>query len=206
MKKLPLWAPLAVIASVAVNIGLLGLASLLSNERELPQDLTAPIGVSLVNLEAPDVDPQEKPKEPEKPTEQQKEDFTPDLIRPDLGGIHGALDLGVAINLGDLSGQDAGGEFVFEAYELDQPPQVMVRVPPVYPYRAREQGVEGAVQVKMLVETDGTVGQVQILDARPAGVFEDAVIKSVVQWKFTPGKIDGSPVTAWVVTTLRFEF
>lgn len=201
----PLWVLLAVTASIVINLGLLGLASLLSKERGLPQDITDPIGVRLVTLAPPETPEREEVKEPEKPKPQKSTDFKPDLVRPQLAS-RGALDVGVAIDLGDLGGPDTGGEFVFEAYELDQPPQVIVRVPPMYPYKAREQGIEGAVQVKMLVNADGTVGQVIILDARPEGLFEDAVRKAVPQWKFSPGKIEGEAVTAWVITTLRFEF
>jgi protein TonB len=95
-------------------------------------------------------------------------------------------------------------DFVFEAYELDQPPQAVVRVPPVYPYKAREQGIEGVVQVKLLINQDGSVGHLEILDARPEGLFEEAVRNAVPQWKFSPGKIDGQTVTAWVVTYVRF--
>jgi protein TonB len=197
---------LAAGGSLIVNVCVLGLASLLSQERKLRQDMTNPIGISLVNLEAPDIQDQDNMKEPEKPEPQQKDDFTPDLIKPQLSGIDAAIDAGVVVNLGNLAGGDLEEEAIFEAYQLDQAPQPLVRVPPVYPYRAREQGIEGAVQVKLLVNTDGTIGHLQIVQARPPGVFEDAVMKAVPQWKFSPGKIGGNPVTAWVVTTVRFEF
>jgi protein TonB len=200
-----MWVPVAILLAIAINLGVLGLASLLSKERGLPDDITDPIGISLVKLAPPETPQREEVKEPEKPKPKQKSDFAPDLVRPSLMQ-HGALDVGIAIDLGNLGDGDIGGEFVFEAYELDQPPQVIVRVPPVYPYKAREQGIEGAVQVKMLVNADGTVGQLIILDARPKGLFEDAVRKAVPQWKFSPGKIEGEAVTAWVVTTVRFEF
>lgn len=195
----------AIAGSVLVNIGLFGLASLLSSERERPADMTEPVAVSLVKLAPPKTAEPEEVKEPTPPKQEPKSDFTPDLVRPDLA-LGSNVDVGVAVDLGGIRRSDMGGEFVFEAYELDQPPQVLVRVPPVYPYKAREQGIEGVVQVKLLVNSDGTVGAVQILDARPKGIFEDAVRKSVPQWKFSPGKIEGATVTAWVVTAVRFEF
>lgn len=202
VSRVPVWA---VAVSLAVNFSLLGLISLLSSERKPPQDLTDPIAISLVKLEVPEVAPQDQLKEPDKPEPEEQTDFQPDLFRPDLSRGQDMFDLGVAISFGGAGAGDAAEEFVFEAYELDQPPQVVMRVPPVYPYRARERGTEGAVQIKMLINTDGTVGEVLILEARPKGVFEEAVLKAVPQWKFRPGKIDGEPVTAWVVTTVRFE-
>jgi protein TonB len=65
--------------------------------------------------------------------------------------------------------------------------------------------VEGEVQVKMLVQQDGSVAQVFIVDARPKGLFEEAVRKSILQWRFSPGKMQGKTVTAWVVTTIHFD-
>jgi protein TonB len=200
------WVGAAVIGSLVVNFALLGLASLLASKQSKPQDITDPLSVSLVNLEAPEPPQQREIKEPEKPKPQEKDDFVPDLVQPSLGSSAPGMDLGVVINLGNLGGGDVGAEeFVFEAYELDQAPQPIVRVPPVYPYKAREQGIEGAVQVKLLVNADGTVGEFHILDARPKGLFEDAVAKCIPQWKFNPGTIEGETVTAWVVTTIRFD-
>jgi protein TonB len=203
-KALPSWIIPSLSISILINLGLLGMTTLLSHERGLPEDIGDAIAVSLVNLAPPEPLQDEEVKEPEKPKPEQQADFVPDLVRPNVGAT-GALDVGIAIDLGGIGATNVQSEFVFEAYELDQPPEVLVRVPPVYPYKAREQGIEGAVQVKILVNSDGTVSQVLVMDARPKNMFEDAVRKSVPQWKFKPGKVEGEAVTAWVVTTIRFE-
>jgi protein TonB len=206
MKKSRAWAIVIIAGAVVINIALLAVASLLASKQSKPNYEGDPIAVSLVQLAAPEPEQRQEVKEPEPPKQEQKSDFTPDLVQPSLGHLGGNIDPGVVINLGDIGG---GGiqkeEFVFEAYELDQAPQPVVRVPPVYPYKAREQGIEGVVQIKLLVNSDGTVGQIYILDARPKGIFDDAVLKSVPQWKFNPGKIAGETVTAWVVTDIRFD-
>jgi protein TonB len=196
---------LAIFASILVNLLLFQVASLLSSERKNKQDITDPVGIKLVSLAAPEPVEEEEVKEPDKPEEEPQADFTPDLVRPELSGL-GGIDAAVTINLGNMTETNMDREFVFEAYELDQAPQAVVRIPPVFPYKAREQGIEGVVQVKLLVNTDGTVGQVEILDSRPKGIFEDAVMKAVPKWKFNPGKIQGKAVTAWVVTFVRFNF
>jgi protein TonB len=199
--RFPLWA---VPAAIGVNVLLFGTAAFLLQERALPQDVTDPIAVSLVKLDAPSLPEQDPMKEPEKPQPKERLDFMPDVVRPDLGAL-GEFDIGVAVNLGGASGISGTREFVFEAYELDQAPQPIIRVPPPYPYGARERGIEGAVQIKMLVTTEGTVGEVRILEARPEGIFEESVRRTVPQWKFAPGKIQGKAVTAWVVTTVHFR-
>ncbi|MBN2564717.1 MAG: energy transducer TonB [Candidatus Eisenbacteria bacterium] len=199
--RFPMWT-LGV--ATGINVVLFGLAALLLQERRAPQDMTDPIGVSLVQLEAPSPPEEQEIKKVEKPEPAQKMDFMPDIIRPQLSGP-GPMDLGVAMSLGAAEGISGTREFVFEAYELDQAPTPIVRVPPAYPYGARERGIEGAVQVRMLVTTEGTVGDVEILEARPKGVFEDAVRRTVPQWRFSPGKIEGKAVTAWVITTIHFN-
>jgi protein TonB len=201
--KKRIWLIPATGAAILANFVLLALVSFLISERRPPQDITEPAGVRLAELVTPEAPKEEQVKKPPPPKPKQQEDFTPDLVRPDLSGPGSLLD-GIAIDLGGLSGGDMQEDFVFEAYELDQPPQLVARIPPVYPYRARERGIEGVVQVKLLVNADGTVGQVLILDARPKGTFEEAVMKAVPRWKFNPGVIEGQAVTAWVVTNLRF--
>lgn len=199
--RVPLWT---FGVAVGVNVILFGFAALLLEERRVPQDMTNPIGVSLVRFETLSMPEQQEVRKAEKPKPQQKMDFTPDVVHPQLGAL-GPMDLGIAIALGGAEGISGIRQFVFEAYELDQAPTPIVRVPPAYPYGARERGIEGAVQVRLLVTTEGTVGDVEILDGRPKGVFEDVVRRTVPQWRFSPGKIQGKAVTAWVVTTIHFN-
>ena len=196
----------ALMIALTINLFIFGLASWLTQERGLPEDLMDTAGINLVNLTIPEPPIPEQVKQPRKPPQKQKPDFAPDLVKPPL--LAGAgLDMGgVVIDLDGVKGSsDVGGEIVFNAYELDQEPEPVVRVPPVYPYRAREQGIEGKVLVKLLVNADGSVGQVLIQDARPKGVFEEAVLRTIPTWKFNPGKVAGDPVTAWVVTTVNFD-
>jgi len=60
------------------------------------------------------------------------------------------------------------------------------------------------VKIKLLVKADGSVGGVEVLDANPKGLFEDATVKAVPNWRFQPGLVDGQAVPSWVVTTVRF--
>jgi protein TonB len=205
MKKVPKWV-LPVFAAIAVNFALLSTAVLLTREDRVAQDMSAPTGVKLVTLAAPEPPTREEIKAPEPPREEPKPDLGPDLFTPDLGTDFGVGGVGaVAINLGGATGGGMGGSFVFESYELDQPPRPVVKTPPAYPFKAREQGVEGVVQVKILVNADGSVGQVIIMESRPLDTFDDAVLKAVPNWRFEPGVIGGKRVTAWVVTALRFQ-
>lgn len=201
----PLTLLLALLGAVLVNVALFSLVTLLSRERAPRQDEIDATGVSLVSLKPPEPPEQEEVKEPKPPEPKQEMDFQPDLTPPalDLGapGLAG----GIAINLGlDRLDDGMDQQVVFNAYELDTQPEAIMRNVQ-YPYKARERGIEGVVQLKLLVNKDGTVGKVEILGARPEGVFDDQVRQDAANWKFTPGRISGEAVTAWVVTNVRFE-
>jgi len=195
----------AIIASIAINLSTILIATVLAGHKERKDDITAPVGVDLVDLPAPEPPAEETAREAAPPPPQEKLDVTPDLFQPELTDGFGAFDPGVAIDIGALAETGMDQKVVFESYELDQAPTPIVRVPPLYPYAAREKGIEGEVQIRMLVNPDGSVGQVQIMDARPPGIFEDAVKRTIPMWRFNAGKIDGRPVTAWVVTTVHFN-
>lgn len=209
MPGIPKWLPPAFAFALVVNTLLLTGAVLLSGEAEsAKQDITAPTGVNLMTLAPPAPPAEEESSEPEPPRrEETKPDLAPDLFQPDFGADLGgvAMQGAIAIDLTGGANSAMKTEFVFESYELDQAPRAVVKTPPVYPFRARQQGVEGVVQVKILVKEDGTVGEVLIMDARPPDTFEDAVLVSVPRWRFEPGVVGGKKVTSWVVTALHFK-
>ncbi len=94
---------------------------------------------------------------------------------------------------------------IFSVGELDAPVSLEVRVPPVYPIRARERRIEGWVKIKLLVDQAGRVDHVQIIEAKPPGYFEHSVLQCVRKWKFTPPAVSGRPVKVWMVTKIRFQ-
>jgi protein TonB len=195
---------LAVVVAAVVNLGLFGLTTVLSQERERVQDISDPVGVSLVSLAPPDPPQQEEIKDPEPPPPQEKPDFEPDLVQPGLGDLAGPS-IGISFNIGGVDREAAQADFIFDSLDLDRAPEVVGRVQPEYPYAARERGIEGFVAVKVLVGKDGMVRQVNILKSKPQGMFDQSVRKAVSGWRFQPGEVGGEPVTAWVTTTLHFR-
>lgn len=200
--------PLLMLAAAAgINLALLVLAGYLVNASRAPeQDITVPVGVNLVTLAPPAPPKQEAMREeaPPPPAED-KPDVQPDLFQPDFGAAAGAGDIAVNIDIGGITRSESAQEMIFDSVDLDQAPTPLVQVPPEYPYRAREQNIEGYVAVKFLVRPDGTVGNVNILKGQPEGVFDDEVRQALFRWKFQPGRLGGEAVASWVVTTLRFD-
>jgi protein TonB len=198
------WILPALVVSLLVNCALLGLASLLSSEQSLPQDITEPVAVRLVEFSPPERAREKKVNEWRKPEPRTTLDFIPDLVTPQpYAASMPAIALAIDPRL--LGSPGWGGDLIFDIDDLDQPPQAIVRVSPVYPYEARQREIEGYARVKFLVTADGRVSRVSILDASPPGLFEETVLKTVPTWKFSPGKISGKSVAAWVLTTIRFE-
>lgn len=57
---------------------------------------------------------------------------------------------------------------------------------PTYPSEALRANITGEVEVEFTVERNGDVSNVRILRARPRGVFERAVMRTVKRWRYQP--------------------
>lgn len=60
------------------------------------------------------------------------------------------------------------------------------RVPPQYPSRALRRGQEGHVVVQFLIRPDGSVdsSSIEVIEARPRQVFEQAARRAIAGWRF----------------------
>jgi protein TonB len=80
-----------------------------------------------------------------------------------------------------------------------------------YPSMAREAGFEGTVFVRFVVESDGTVTNVEILkDNTPGGGLKEAALRAVQSMnqmgeKWNPGKQRGNPVRVRMVVPVKFK-
>ncbi len=195
----------ALAAAAVINGGVFLSTLLLAHERRPPQDTTAPVAVQLVSISPPTPPASEATPEPAPPKEAPpRPDFMPDIAPPGLAGA-GRVDLVVQVSPSFGAPSGLYGDLSFEESDLDRPPRPVANSAPAYPYLARQRGIEGHVTVRMLVERDGSVGALEIVDARPQEVFEDAVRRTVADWSFEPGQIAGEPVSAWVEMTIRFD-
>jgi protein TonB len=62
------------------------------------------------------------------------------------------------------------------------------KVAPEFPREALAAGADtGMVKARMTIDAAGEVTRVDIVDAHPRRVFDRAVVKTLSQWKFTPG-------------------
>ncbi|WP_022668608.1 energy transducer TonB [Desulfospira joergensenii] len=112
------------------------------------------------------------------------------------------------LNLPAIENFSMGGPVLKDLYdinELDSPLTPLVKIPPLYPMRAKRRMIEGFVTIEFRVTKSGRVEQVKILKSEPKGMFEKSVMDCVSRWKFKPGTVEGIPVAARAHTTIRFE-
>jgi TonB family protein len=77
-------------------------------------------------------------------------------------------------------------------------------VQPAYPLKAQGRKLEGWVDVEFTVSEAGKVKDIAVRAASIPGVFEDAAIKAVSQWRYQPILRDARPVP--VRTQIRVRF
>jgi protein TonB len=104
------------------------------------------------------------------------------------------------MNMPNLDIPLVGGEGIFlgnfqqvdQTAEGDIIPVVVIR--PVYPRDAAISGIEGWVKIEFTITEAGTVKDPQVVDAKPARVFNRAAIRAILKWKFKPRVVDGVAV------------
>ncbi|ESS72910.1 TonB family protein [Methyloglobulus morosus KoM1] len=80
----------------------------------------------------------------------------------------------------------------------------LVRVKPTYPMRAASRHIEGWVKIEFTVSPSGTVANARVVDASPPGIFDEAALDAIKEWKFKPKIENGATVTQRAVQTLKF--
>ena len=78
-------------------------------------------------------------------------------------------------------------------------------VPPRYPRRAQERGVDGWVEVMFTVTPTGETADIEVSRAEPETMFDDAAIDAVAQWTFQPLEFRGQLISQRVATRIGFR-
>ncbi len=82
--------------------------------------------------------------------------------------------------------------------------RVLKSVQPAYPARAVAGKIEGWVDVEFTVAETGKVQDVSVRAASNPGVFDDAAVKAVSQWRYQPFVRDAKPVPVRSEIRVRF--
>jgi len=75
---------------------------------------------------------------------------------------------------------------------------------PAYSEKARKDHREGAVTLGLIVDADGSPGDIRVVKSIGDGLDEEA-IKAVQKWKFHPGTYGGKPVPVEIAVEISFR-
>jgi protein TonB len=91
------------------------------------------------------------------------------------------------------------GEYVY----VEELPEAITKVTPVYPDMAREANVDGTVLIQALVGKDGKVKDTRVV--KSIGMLDAAAVAAVKQWVFKPALSNNKPVAVWVAVPVKFS-
>lgn len=125
----------------------------------------------------------------------------------DLGGVGtgqgSGLGQGRGSGIGDGSDGGTGGG-PYRPGSGIQPPRLLREVKAGYTEEARRRGLQGNVELEIVVRADGTVGAVTVLRALGSGL-DDRAVAAVKQWRFSPATRMGQPVDVVVGVAVEFK-
>lgn len=81
----------------------------------------------------------------------------------------------------------------------------IVRIPPIYPRRAKILRKEGYVKLQLLISKTGSVVKANVIESKPKKLFDEAALRSVYGWKFKAKVVDGKPVEQIAEQILEFK-
>ncbi len=109
-----------------------------------------------------------------------------------LGGL---LALTLVVPLGTINASSTP-EDGFSLLSAEGELAPTVKVAPVYPAAARRDKLEGYVLVEFTVAATGRVEDARVIEAEPAGVFDQAALDAVAKFRYKPRVEDGQAVAS----------
>ena len=101
-------------------------------------------------------------------------------------------------------GREDAGPFYYQEHEVDVPARPVDPIQPAYPPRLRALGLEGEVEARVMVRSDGSVGGAQLVESSHDD-FTAAVREALREARFHPARLRGKSVSSWVTVRVRFR-
>lgn len=156
-------------------------------------------------LEVAPPPPPPPPEDPPPPPEPEQEEPPPELETPpppiSLDQLDMALNPGTGGSMGgdfalpsfEVDSSDLGGMEIFELGDVDSPPQPRTKIEFSYPSAAKRRGITGVVKVEYVVDENGRVEQINIVDS-PDRSLSNATIEVLERARFQPAEKSGRAV------------
>lgn len=98
----------------------------------------------------------------------------------------------------------ANDQPAYESGNVSIKPRVLKQVQVIYPQQAKEARIEGAVKLAVVINDDGHVRDVKILEGPGYGLNE-AAEQALKQFLFSPAEVLGQKVPVQIVYVYRFK-
>jgi protein TonB len=105
---------------------------------------------------------------------------------------------------GGAAGAGFGGPGVYQIGGDVSEPEVIRKVEPKYPPKAKANRVQALVILEAIVLANGRAGDIRVLRSGGGYGFDEEAIAALRQWEFRPAMLKGKPVP--VIMTLTVEF
>jgi protein TonB len=84
----------------------------------------------------------------------------------------------------------------------DEPPRLVEQAKVVYPDAAFDAGIQGTVQVAIVIDEEGRVARAEVRESIPE--LDEAALAAVRAWQFAPAKLKGRPIATVVTAPVAF--
>jgi len=95
------------------------------------------------------------------------------------------------------------------AYEMGTvgltPPEVLHQVQPKYDSSSARRGVQGAVDIEVVIDERGLIGFARIINGLSDEELDRLALEAVRQWRFRPATLGNDPVAVRAVVTVNFR-
>lgn len=82
-------------------------------------------------------------------------------------------------------------------------PRLISSVQPSYPAVAMQMRTQGDVVIKAQIDANGKVAGMKVVSG--SALLQQAALDALRQWKYQPSRLDGQPVPAEILVTIRFR-
>ncbi|HFZ1002439.1 TPA: TonB family protein [Klebsiella aerogenes] len=73
-------------------------------------------------------------------------------------------------------------------HEKNYPPKLLKTSYPAYPYYAMANRIEGFVEVKFDIDSEGKISRFWIIKSEPQHLFDSSAISAMSKWRYEKGK------------------
>lgn len=179
----------SVLLAGGVTLALFFLMQFLIAGGEAPEQDGSTFKISDITIPELELDVQRQQPKPERMDEIEELPDLPEMEFDSDAPVGEGLNIGaVDVDIGNLSDGAALG-----ATDAEYLP--IVTVPPQYPNRALQRGIEGWCLVEFTVNANGGVEDARVVDGEPPGIFDRSSLRAVARFRFNPRTKDGQPIS-----------